>query len=73
MKNFKTLHSKSSLVFCKGYVDGVKGTFFDNSYINTYKGLVIYNPAVGGWSKREGGQKIFRTCLRGGENFLYFS
>ena len=28
------------------------------------KGLIILNPAVGGWSRGEGGQKILDTCLR---------
>ena len=36
------------------------------------KGLVIFNPAVGGWSRGEGGQKYLRTCLRRVKDILYF-
>ena len=39
---------------------------------NYDKGLVIFNAAVGGWSRGEGGQKYLETCLRGVEHFLYF-
>ena len=31
------------------------------------KRLVIFNPAVGGWSTCEGGQNPLKTCLRGVE------
>ena len=31
-------------------------------------GLVIFKPAVGGWSRAEGGSKIFRDLLKGGLN-----
>ena len=35
----------------------------------TDKRLVIFNPAVGGWSTGEGGQNFLKTCLRGDEKF----
>ena len=42
-------------------------------YINDatlIKGLVIFNPAVGGWSTGEGGQNFLKTCLREDEKIL---
>ena len=30
-----------------------------------FKGLVIFNPAVGGWSTGEGGSKFFEDLLEG--------
>ena len=38
----------------------------------TSKGLVIFNPAVGGWSRGVGGQKYLEACFRGVEKFLHF-
>ena len=40
--------------------------------IAAHKGLVIFNPALGGWSRGKGGQKYLETSLRGFKNFLYF-
>ena len=41
------------------------------TYVKHTKGLVIFNPAVGGWSRGEGGQKYLETCFRGVEFFLH--
>ena len=34
-------------------------------------GLVIFNPAVGGWSTGEGGQNLLMICLRGVEKIVH--
>ena len=34
------------------------------------KELVIFNPAVGGWSSVERDQKFWKTCLRGVEKIV---
>ena len=56
----------------RGKVAKSKHKYFLTSLERADKGLVIFNPAVGGWSRVEEGQKYLETCLRGVENFLYF-
>ena len=48
------------------------GNHFDHKLkvLHNAKGLVIFNPAVGGWSNGEGGQKYLDTCFRGVEFFF---
>ena len=40
-------------------------------YCSASKGLVIFNPAVGGVVDRWGGQNVLKTCSREDEKIVY--
>ena len=43
-----------------------------SNHVSNGWGLVIFNPAVGRWSRGERGKKYLDTCFRGVENFFNF-
>ena len=65
--NHTNVFGSMSVRFAPGLYKGIS----PHDEMNLSKGLVIINPAVGGWSEGEGGQNSLKTYFRGDEKIVH--